>query len=440
MAEERVQRRLAAILAADVVGYSRMMERDEAGTLGALKARRGDILQPLVTKHHGRIVKVMGDGVLVEFGSAVNAVECAIELQQAMGAANQDVPEDLGIVLRVGINLGDVMVEGGDIYGDGVNVAARLEALADPGGVLVSQTVYGQVRGKVPLAFEDIGEQRLKNIAESVRAYRVSGTEASSIATSSSRPELLPKPSIAVLPFSNLSGDPDQAYFSDGITEDIITELSRFSSLLIVARNSTFQYRSKGVDLRRVGRELGAKYIVEGSVRRLGAQIRITAQLIDSETGQHLWADRYDRKIDDLFDTQDEVVRAIVFTLEHRVANNAAIGARRKVPQNWTAYDYVLQARQASDRFDITACEVPLRRAIELDPTLAEAYARLCGPICFKYFEDGNSAHLKEAFELAKKTIAIDDRLCISHSMLGWVYMQLGQFDLADVHYAQALL
>ena len=213
--------------------------------------------------------------------SAVNAVECAIELQQAMDAANQDVPEDLWIVLRVGINLGDVMVEGGDIYGDGVNVAARLEALADPGGVLVSQTVYGQVRGKVPLAFEDMGEQRLKNIAEPVRAYRVSGTEASSIATSSSRPELLLKPSIAVLPFSNLSGDPDQAYFSDGITEDIITELSRFSSLLIVARNSTFQYRGKAADLRRVGRELCAKYIVEGSVRRLGAQIRITAQLID---------------------------------------------------------------------------------------------------------------------------------------------------------------
>jgi adenylate cyclase len=255
MAEQRAQRRLAAILAADVVGYSRLVEQDEAGTLAVLKERRKGILGPLVNEHHGRIVKVMGDGVLVEFASAVNAVECAVELQKRMAAANDEVSEQRRIVLRIGINLGDVIVEGGDIYGDGVNVAARLQEIAEPGGICVSASVRDQVRTKVALGFDDLGECQLKNIAAPVPVYRVGSSF-----FAAAPPSLPDKPSIAVLPFGNLSGDPEQQYFSDGITEDIITELSRFHSLFVISRNSSFQYRGKAIDVKRVGRELGVQY------------------------------------------------------------------------------------------------------------------------------------------------------------------------------------
>jgi adenylate cyclase len=276
MAEERVQRRLAAILAADVVGYSRLMQLDEASTLSVLKARRKEILQPLVAKHYGRVVKLMGDGALVEFASAVNAVECAVELQEAMAAANRDIPENSRIVLRVGVNLGDVMVEGSDLYGDGVNIAARLEASADPGGVLVSGSVFDYVRNKIKASFEDLGPQTLKNIAEPVRAYRVAGTPRVSVVAPKPSAD---KPSIAVLPFTNMSGDPEQAYFSDGITEDIITELSRFRSLFVIARNSSFAFRDERIDVAEIARRLGVQYVVEGSIRKVGNRVRITAQL-----------------------------------------------------------------------------------------------------------------------------------------------------------------
>jgi adenylate cyclase len=273
MAEERIQRRLAAILAADVVGYGRMMQADEAGTLVALKSRRTEILQPLVSKHHGRIIKVMGDGVLVEFASAVEAVECATELQAAMEGANRNLPKDRQIVLRVGINVGDVMVEGSDLYGDGVNVAARLEAAADAGDVFVSQTVFNHVRGKVQVSFADIGEHNLKNMPEPVRIYRVTNTAPSAAVATSSRTAATFKPSIAVLPFTNMSADPGQLYISDGNTEDIITELSRYRELLVIARNSSFQYRDQSIDMKRVGRELGAEYLVEGSLRKAGNRL-----------------------------------------------------------------------------------------------------------------------------------------------------------------------
>ncbi|WP_292652041.1 adenylate/guanylate cyclase domain-containing protein [Mesorhizobium sp.] len=300
MAEERVQRRLAAILAADVVGYSRLMERDEAGTLVAIKSRRKDILQPLLAKHNGRIVKLMGDGVLVEFASAVNAVQCAVELQNAMAAANADVPQDSRIVLRVGINLGDVMVDGGDLYGDGVNIAARLEALADAGSIVVSRTVFNHVRGKVKLGFDDLGEQQLKNIAERVRIYRLRPDREAAMA----RPALaLPdKPSIAVLPFTNMSGDPEQEYFSDGMVEDIIAALSRVRSFFVIARNSSFTYKGKAVNVKQVGLELGVRYVLEGSVRKAGNRVRITGQLIEAESGNHVWADRFDGSLEDVFE------------------------------------------------------------------------------------------------------------------------------------------
>jgi len=292
MAEERVRRRLAAILAADVVGYSRMMERDEAGTLAALKQRRKATLEPLVARHQGRVFKVTGDGVLVQFDSAVNAVECAIELQQEMATANQSLPDDRHIILRIGVNLGDVIVEGSDLYGEGVNVAARLESIVEPGGILVSGTAHDYIRNKIKVRFDDLGPQTLKNITEPVRAYRVSDTPVVAAAAISHAAD---KPSIAVLPFANMSGDSAQDYFSDGITEDIITELSCNHGLLVIARNSSFQYRAAAVDVKRIGRELGAQYVVEGSVRRGGEHVRITAQLIDAATGGHVWAHRYDR-------------------------------------------------------------------------------------------------------------------------------------------------
>lgn len=271
MAEEHVQRRLAAILAADVVGYSRLMGADEAGTLAALKTRRRDVLAPLVAKHQGRIFKTTGDGVLVEFGSAVNAVQCAVDLQRGMAAANAEQPDDRHIVLRIGVNLGDVMVDGSDLYGDGVNIAARLEALAEPGGILVSGTAYDHVGTKIRVAFDDLGAQTMKNIAQLVRAYRVSG--ALPVAVTS--PTLMSgKPSIAVLPFTNMSGDSEQQYFSDGITEDIITELSRFHQLVVIARHTSFQYRDMAGDITRIGRELQVHYVVEGSIRRSSSLLK----------------------------------------------------------------------------------------------------------------------------------------------------------------------
>jgi len=284
-----MERRLAAILAADVVGYTRLMEADEVGTLAALKARRQDILRPLLAKHHGRVVKVTGDGVLVEFASVLNAVQCGVQLQDAMDSANAELPEDRHIVLRVGINLGDIIVEGGDIYGDGVNIAARLEAAAAPGTVLISGKVREEVASKLGLAFDDLGQQSLKNLAAPVQVYRVSVPGSSGPAAAPSKVTGPAKPSIAVLPFVNMSGNPEQQYFSDGVTEDIITELSRFHSLIVIARNSSFQYRDKATEIRRTARELGVEYVVEGSVRQASERLRITAQLVDATTGGHVW-------------------------------------------------------------------------------------------------------------------------------------------------------
>src|SRR5262245_17907635 len=336
MAQERLQRRLAAILAADVVGYSRLMETDEAGMLAALKARRKEVLEPLAAKHKGRVFKVTGDGVLVEFASAVNAVQCAVELQQGMAAANDGQAKDTQVVLRIGVSLGDVMVEGGDLYGDGVNIAARLETIAEPGGIIVSEDAHRQVRNKLHIGFEDLGPQSLKNIAEPVRAYRVAGTPAVEIAAKPSSDKL----SIAVLPFVNMSGDPEQQYFSDGITEDIITELSRFRELFVIARNSSFRYRDKANDLRLIVGELAVQYIVEGSIRTAGGRVRITAGVVDIASGNQLWTEHYDRNLQDIFAIQDEVAQAIAATVEGRVTSTGAQRSRRKPTRDLAAYDY----------------------------------------------------------------------------------------------------
>jgi adenylate cyclase len=316
-----VQRRLAAILAGDVVGYSRLMGADEVGTLNALKAIRRELADPAIAAHHGRVVKTTGDGILIEFASVVDAVACAVAIQDGMAARNVEVPEDKRIVFRIGINIGDIIIDEADIHGDGVNVAARLEGLAQPGGICVSGAAHDQVRGKLDVTFEDMGEQSLKNIARAVRAYRVALAPSSGYQDDTARPALpLPeKPSVAVLPFQNMSGDAEQEYFADGMVEDITTALSRMHSLFVIARNSSFTYKGRSVDVKQVGRELGARYILEGSVRKIGNRIRVTSQLIDAETGHHIWAEKYDRELIDIFEIQDEITRAVAASVQTQV-------------------------------------------------------------------------------------------------------------------------
>ena len=419
MAEGRTQRRLTAILAADVVGYSRLMEADEAGTLAALKARRKEVLEPLVAQHQGRVFKVTGDGVLVEFTSAVNAVQCAVDLQQGMAAANDGQPEECHIVLRVGVNLGDVMVEGSDLYGDGVNIAARLEAIAEPGGILVSGTVYEYIKNKLKVAFDDLGLQSLRNIAEPLRAYRVADIPAVAV----SRPKTgTEKPSIAILPFANMSGDPEQEYFSDGISEDLITELSKFRSLFVISRNSAFAFKGRSISVTEISRKLRVRYIVEGSVRRAANRLRITAQLIDAVDDAHLWAERYDRQLADIFDVQDEVVHAIVTAIEPKLLSSERNRALRKPPENldawesyqrglWHTFQYKPEDRERTLSF--------FHRAIELDPSFASAYAGL-GFALYVYMILGVSSDRQEdidrAFEASKTAVRLDER-----DPFGWV-------------------
>jgi adenylate cyclase len=336
MAEKRAQRRLAAILAADVVGYSRLMEQDEAGTLAALKARRHDVLAPVVAQHNGRIVKVMGDGVLVEFGSAVDAVQCAVELQKAFAEAIQNVPEAQYIVLRIGINLGDIIVEGQDIYGEGVNIAARLEALAEPGGIYVSGTVHDHINGKVAIAFHHMGEHSLKNIVKSVQVYRAE-TATTEIQAVRSAPALPDKPSIAVLPFVNMSGDPEQDFFTDGLTEDFITDISNVPGFFVIARNSTFAYKGKPTDVRQIASDLGVRYVLEGSARRSDKRLRINVQLINAaEGGNHVWAERFDRDLADIFVVQDEIARRVVEAITGKLTAFPVVERYR--PTNLEAY------------------------------------------------------------------------------------------------------
>jgi TolB-like protein len=342
-----LERRLAAILAADVAGYTRLMGDDEAGTLHRLTELREQVLEPLIAEHHGRVVKLMGDGLLVEFASVVDALTCAVAWQNGVAEREAETDEDRRLQFRIGINLGDVIVEGEDIHGDGVNIAARLEGLAEPGGICLSGDVFRQAKGKMEAEFEDMGEQDLKNVAEPVRVYRIAADRAVlSVPSPTTEPLPLPdKPSIAVLPFANMSGDPEQEYFSDGITEDIITELSRFSSLFVIARNSSFAYKGRSVDVRRVAQELGVRFVLEGSIRRAGKRVRITAQLIDSETGNHLWAERYDRDLEDIFDLQDEITRNVVGSIAPQIELAELDRARRAKSSEVSSYDLALKAQ-----------------------------------------------------------------------------------------------
>jgi TolB-like protein/class 3 adenylate cyclase len=373
MAEARVERRLAAILAADVVSYSRLMGVDEEGTLAALKAYRRELIDPKISEHRGRIVKTTGDGALVEFASAVDAVRCAMEIQRALAERNASIPEDRRIEFRIGINVGDIIIDEGDIYGDGVNIAARVEALASPGAICLSDNAYQQIKGKLALDVSDMGEQQLKNIPQPVRLYsiRLDGTSA--------RPALaLPdRPSIAVLPFQNMSGDAEQEYFADGMVEDIITALSRIRWLFVIARNSSFTYKGRTVDVKQVGRELGVRYVLEGSVRKSVNRVRITGQLIDASTGTHLWADRFDGALEDIFDLQDRVTASVVSAVAPKLERVEIERAKRKPTESLDAYDYYLRGVASAIPYTREGDNEALRlfyRAIELDPDFAVAY------------------------------------------------------------------
>jgi TolB-like protein/class 3 adenylate cyclase len=374
LCSERLERRLAAILAADVAGYSRLMGADEEGTLAQLKAHRRALVDPKVTEHRGRIVKTTGDGMLVEFASVVDALRCAVELQRGMAERNQEVPQDKRIEFRMGINVGDIILDADDIYGDGVNVAARLEGLAEPGGICVSARVQEDARGKLEIAFEDLGEQQLKNIDRPVRVYRTKLNVGPSPHVSLPLPE---KPSIAVLPFTNMSGDPEQDYFADGIVEDIITALSHFRQLFVIARNSSFTYKGRAADVKQVGRELGVRYVLEGSVRKAMNRVRITGQLIDATTGAHLWADRFDGMLEDVFDLQDQITVSAVSAIAPKLEQAEIERAKRKPTENLDAYDYYLRGLSLVTQTTKEANDEALRlfrRAIELDPHFAAAH------------------------------------------------------------------
>jgi TolB-like protein/class 3 adenylate cyclase/Tfp pilus assembly protein PilF len=435
MVEPRIQRRLAAILAADVVGYSRLMELDEAGTLSALKERRKTLVAPRVAEHGGRIVKVMGDGVLVEFASAVNAVQCAIDMQAAMAAANESLPEDRRIVLRIGINLGDIIVEGSDLYGDGVNIAARLEGLAGPGEICLSASVHEQVRRKIETGFDDLGRHQIKNIAEPMQVYRVCAAGGDEPAQHLPLPT---KPSIAVLPFANMNNDPEQEVFVDGLTEDLITDLSRAPGLFVIARNSTFAYKGKSLDARAIARDLGVRYLLEGSARRAAGRVRINAQLIDAIGGGHLWAERFDRSLDDIFAMQDEVVGKIVDAL---IGHLAPLPRQR--PANMAAYDLCVRARTLFAQSPHAAQEARLllQQAIALDPNYAEAYRWLA----FYFWEAWTTwaeplePNQSNAIAAAEKAVALDPNDAGNHFVLGHLRAYQARWAESEAEFAAAL-
>ena len=386
MSSEHVERRLAAILAADVAGSCRLIGIDEEGTVAQLRALRKALFDPKIAERHGRVVKNTGDGALVEFASVVDAVRCADEIQRGMAEQNTDVPQDKRIEFRIGIHVGDIIIDENDIFGDGVNIAARLESIAEAGGVCISDDAYRQVRSKVDMACDDLGPQTLKNIAEPMRAWRVKlGGQSAATAQPGSPASRAPvlalpdKPSIAVLPFQNMSGDMEQEYFADGMVEDITTALSRIRWLYVIARNSSFTYKGKAVDIKMVGRELGVRYVLEGSIRRASNRIRITGQLIDVLSGAHIWADRFEGGVEDVFDLQDQVTARVVGAIAPKLEQAEIERSRRKPTENLIAYDYYLQAVSCTHKFTQEANEQALRlfqRAIDLDPEFATSFAQ----------------------------------------------------------------
>jgi adenylate cyclase len=481
MSGERVERRLAAILAVDVAGYSRLMGEDEEGTLAALRAVRRELGDPKITEHRGRIVKTTGDGLLVEFASVVDAVRCAVEVQREMVARNAAVPAARRIEFRMGVNVGDIIIEDGDIFGDGVNIAARLEALAEPGGICISAAAHEQVRDKLDFSFEDMGEQQVKNIARPVRTHRIvvgSTSEPISSAAASTEPSLPDKPSIAVLPFQNLSGDPEQEYFADGVVEDIVTALSRVGLFFVIARNSSFTYKGKPVDIKQVGRELGARYVLEGSIRKAANRVRITGQLIEATTGHHIWADRFDGSLDDIFDLQDRLTESVVGSIVPSVQRAEIARAYAKPTENLAAYDLYLRALgrfYARSQSAFEEALTLLERAIRLDPEYALAKALFAGVVVSRDTGGWSNAeekakatslareavhsnrddpdtlrfaahalsHIAHDYELALSTIARAIRLNPNSAQAlmraGWVHLHAGDYEPALGYFEQAI-
>jgi adenylate cyclase len=419
---ERAERRLAAVLAADVAGYSRLMGADEEGTLARLKAARKTLVDPTIAAHRGRIVKTTGDGMLVEFASAVDAARSAVEVQRGMAAQNADVSPEIRIEFRIGIHVGDIIVDDNDIFGDGVNIAARLEGIADPGGICISDDAHRQIRGKIDVAYDDMGLQALKNISEPMRAWRFLADANSSAASTPNqapkvvRPLALPdKPSIAVLPFQNMSSDPEQEFFADGIAEDVITALSRYPSLFVIARNSSFSFKGRAVDVKQVGRELGVRYVLEGSLRKSGNRVRVTAQLVEAETGNHVWAERYDRDLADIFSVQDEITQSTTIAIAPVIAGAEQQRAMRKPPASldaWGAYQRGMwHLGKASAEDDAVAGKF-FQRAIDLDPMFAPGYIGLSTVL-----SRAKGTQAKEE-ELARCAVALDGGDADAHSRL----------------------
>jgi adenylate cyclase len=433
MPEDRVDRRLAAIFAGDVAGYSRLMGLDEEGTLRQLKAHRKELVDPKVTEHRGRIVKTTGDGMLVEFVSVVDAVRCAVDIQRGMAERNVEVPQDRRIEFRIGINVGDIIIDNNDIYGDGVNVAARLESLAEPGGITVSRNVHDQVCDKLSFGFEDMGEQIVKNIARPIGVHRVSlsdklslGKSTSDAATRETRLSKADRPSVAVLPFVNMSGDPEQDYFAEGISEDIITGLSKLRWFFVIARNSSFAYGGKAVDVKRVARELNVRYLLEGSVRKGGSRVRITAQLIDAATGNHIWAYRYDGDLTDVFALQDEITRKVVAAIEPKLLEAEGIRSHSRSADDLGAWEMVIRANSLFWRMTQSEGEAAialLNAAVERYPDYAPAHSMLAfilavsGHLNLSYIA---GSHLTQAAALGARAAELDDSDPWAHLALGY--------------------
>jgi adenylate cyclase len=448
VAEKRVERRLAAILAADVVGYSRLTGADEEGTVSRLRALRQELIDPVIAAHSGRTIKLMGDGRLVEFASVVDAMRCALEVQRGMVARNVNVAPDRRIEFRVGIHLGDVIVESdGDLMGDGVNIAARLEGIAEPGGICLSNAAYEQVRDKIAEEFVDLGEQSLKNIARPVRAYRLELPHGAKAATDGpERPTLaLPdKPSIAILPFANMSGDPHQDFFADGMVEDITTALSKLRWFFVIARNSSFTYKGKAVDVKQVSHELGVRYVLEGSVRKAGELVRITAQLIDGESGNHVWADRYDRPLGDIFAVQDEITASVVASIEPQLYAAEVSRAKRKLPESLDAWECVMRALElinARAQDANAKGQELLQRAIVIDPGYARAYGLLSYATALEatYGWKPYRPTMLVAGEIANKAVLLDVDDPWAHFAVGYVARSSARPQDAVVAYTKAL-
>ena len=444
---DRTQRRLAAIVSADVVGYSRLMGVDETGTLAALRAHRAELIDAKIAEHGGRIVKTMGDGLLLEFPSVVDATQCMVEIQLGMAGRNEGVDEDRRITFRVGVNLGDIIIEGEDILGDGVNIAARLQEIADPGGVTISGRVHDDVRDRLDTGFTDVGEQSLKNIARPIRVWQWSPAGPAPVdpMTTDATLSLPDEPSIAVLPFKNMSGDPEQDYFADGLTEDIITMLSKHHWLEVVARNTTFAYKGKSSDIRQIAKDIGADYIVEGSVRRAGQRIRVTAQLIDAKSGSHVWAERYDRKLEDIFDVQDEITEIIVGRLEPEIGSAIRQKVQRAPRPDLHAWDCYHLA--AANFYKFTAegnqeAQRLFQRSRELDPRFAEAHAWWAWAIILGmvYWDTEPSPTLMdEALAAVQQALALDNQSALIKFIMARVHMARREYRSAFSHSEAAI-